>query len=94
MYLLLCRVSPVPQFVLRLKILLLCVLVLIALASLLQLLAMKLYVCRTVSEIFSIKKDRDLETGGRSCSRSLKMASGWIITLLPCVTQQHVECSQ
>ena len=31
-------------------------------------------VCRTVSEIFSVKKWRDLETGGRSRSRSLKMA--------------------
>jgi len=32
-------------------------------------------VCRTVSEIFSVKKRRDLETGGRGCSRSLKMAT-------------------
>jgi len=31
-------------------------------------------VCRTVSEIFSVKKWRDLETGGRGGSRSLKMA--------------------
>ena len=31
-------------------------------------------VCRTVSEIFSVKKWRDLETGGRGRSRSLKMA--------------------
>jgi len=31
-------------------------------------------VCRTVSEIFSVKKWRDLETWGRGCSRSLKMA--------------------
>jgi len=33
-----------------------------------------MYVCRTVSEIFSVKKWRDLETGGRGCSRSLKIA--------------------
>jgi len=31
-------------------------------------------VCRTVSEIFSIKEWRDLETGSRGRSRSLKMA--------------------
>jgi len=31
-------------------------------------------VCRTVSEIFSVKKRRDLETGGMGCSRSLEMA--------------------
>ena len=31
-------------------------------------------VCRTVSEIFSVKEWRELETGGRSRSRSLKMA--------------------
>jgi len=31
-----------------------------------------MYVCR--SEILSIKEWRDLETGGRGCSRSLKMA--------------------
>jgi len=30
--------------------------------------------CRTVSEIFSVKEWRDLETGGRSRSRSLKIA--------------------
>jgi len=30
-------------------------------------------VCRTVSEIFSVKEWRDLETGGRGRSRSLKM---------------------
>ena len=30
--------------------------------------------CRTVSEISSIKEWRDLETGGRGRSRSLKMA--------------------
>jgi len=35
--------------------------------------SLKLSVCRTVSEIFSIKKWRDLETGGRDRSRSLKM---------------------
>jgi len=29
-------------------------------------------VCR-ISEIFSVKEWRDLETGGRGCSRSLKM---------------------
>jgi len=29
---------------------------------------------RTVSEIFSVKEWRDLETGGRGLSRSLKMA--------------------
>ena len=28
----------------------------------------------TVHEIFSVKEWRDLETGGRGCSRSLKMA--------------------
>ena len=32
------------------------------------------YVCHTVYEIFSIKVWRDLETGGRGHSRSLKMA--------------------
>jgi len=31
-------------------------------------------VCRTVSEIFSVKERRDRETGGRGRSRSLKMA--------------------
>ena len=31
-------------------------------------------VCRTVSEIFSVKEWRDLETRGRGLSRSLKMA--------------------
>jgi len=31
-------------------------------------------VCRTVSEIFSVKQQCDLETGGRGRSRSLKMA--------------------
>ena len=31
-------------------------------------------VCRTVSEIFSVKEWRDLETGGRGRSRSLIMA--------------------
>jgi len=31
-------------------------------------------VCRTVSEIFSVKERRDLETEGRGGSRSLKMA--------------------
>jgi len=30
--------------------------------------------CRTVSEIFSVKEWRDLETKGRGRSRSLKMA--------------------
>jgi len=33
-----------------------------------------MYVSRTVSEIFSIKECRDLETGDRGRSRSLKMA--------------------
>jgi len=33
-----------------------------------------MYVCLTVSEIFSDKEWRDLDTGGRGCSRSLKMA--------------------
>jgi len=28
----------------------------------------------TVSEIFSVEEWRDLETGGRGCSRSLEMA--------------------
>jgi len=32
-----------------------------------------MYVCRTVSEIFSVKEWRDLETGGRGRSRLLKM---------------------
>ena len=32
------------------------------------------YVCRTVSEILSVKEWRDLETGGRGRSRSFKMA--------------------
>jgi len=32
-------------------------------------------VCRTVSEIFSVKEWRGLETGGRGRSRSLKIAS-------------------
>ena len=31
-------------------------------------------VCRTVYEIFSVKERRNLETGGRGRSRSLKMA--------------------
>jgi len=31
-------------------------------------------VCRTVSEIFSVKEWRDLETGGSGRSTSLKMA--------------------
>jgi len=31
-------------------------------------------VCRTVSEIFSVKKWRDLETEGSGRSKSLKMA--------------------
>ena len=31
-------------------------------------------VCRTVSEIFSVKEWRGLETGGRGRSRSLKIA--------------------
>jgi len=31
-------------------------------------------VCRTVSEIFSVKEWRDLETWGKGRSRSLKMA--------------------
>jgi len=31
-------------------------------------------VCRTVSEIFSVNEWRDLESGGRGRSRSLKMA--------------------
>jgi len=31
-------------------------------------------ICRTVSEIFSVKKWRDFETGGRGRLRSLKMA--------------------
>ena len=32
-------------------------------------------VSRTVSEIFSVKEWRDIETAGRSRSRSLKMAA-------------------
>jgi len=35
---------------------------------------LKLSVSRTISEIFSVKEWSDLETGGRGCSRSLKMA--------------------
>jgi len=35
--------------------------------------SLKLFVCRTVSEIFSVKKRRDLETGGKDRSRSSKM---------------------
>ena len=35
---------------------------------------MKLSASRTVSEIFSVKEWRDLETGGRGRSRSLNMA--------------------
>jgi len=31
-------------------------------------------VCRTVSDIFSVKEWRDLETGGRGRLRSLKLA--------------------
>jgi len=31
-------------------------------------------VCRTVSEIFSVKERRELETGSRGRSRPLKMA--------------------
>jgi len=31
-------------------------------------------VCRTVSETFSVKEWRDIETGGKGRSRSLKMA--------------------
>ena len=31
-------------------------------------------VCRLVYEIFSVKEWRNLETGDRDCSRSLKMA--------------------
>jgi len=31
-------------------------------------------VCRTVSEIFSVEEERDLESGGRGHSRSLRMA--------------------
>jgi len=31
-------------------------------------------VCRTVSETFRVKEWRDLETGGRGHSKSLKMA--------------------
>jgi len=33
-----------------------------------------MYVCRTVYEIFSVKECRNLKTGGRGRSRSLKMA--------------------
>jgi len=32
-----------------------------------------MYVCRTIYEIFSVKEWRNLETGGRGRSRSLKM---------------------
>jgi len=34
-----------------------------------------MYVSRTVYEIFSVKEWRDLETGSRGRSRSLKMAT-------------------
>jgi len=37
--------------------------------------SLKLSVCRTVSEIFSVKKRHDLETRGRGRSSSLKMES-------------------
>jgi len=53
-------------------------------------------VSRIISEIFSIKERRDLETGGRSRSRSLKMAPfdrlytifyWWaIVNIAPCCT--------
>jgi len=33
-----------------------------------------MFVCRTVSEILSVKEWRDLETGGRGRLKSLKMA--------------------
>jgi len=33
-----------------------------------------MYVCRTVYEIFTVSEWRDLETGGKGRSRSLKMA--------------------
>ena len=36
--------------------------------------SLKLFVCCIVSEIFSVKKRLDLETGGRGRSTSLKMA--------------------
>ena len=35
--------------------------------------SLKLSISRTVSEIFSAKEQRDLETGSRGCSRSLKI---------------------
>jgi len=38
-------------------------------------------VSRNVSEIFSVKEQRDLETGVRGCSRSLKMAPFAIVTI-------------
>jgi len=33
-----------------------------------------MYVCRTVYDVFSLKEWRDLDTGGRGRSRSLKIA--------------------
>ena len=36
--------------------------------------SMTMSVCRTISEIFSVKEWCDLETGGRGRSRSLNMA--------------------
>jgi len=33
-----------------------------------------MFVCRTVSEIFSVKEWRDIDTGSKGRSRSLKMA--------------------
>jgi len=36
--------------------------------------SLKLSVCHTVYNVFSVKEWRDLETGGRGRSRSLKMA--------------------
>jgi len=35
-------------------------------------------VSRTFSEIFSVKEWSDFETGGRGCSRSLKMNHIWL----------------
>jgi len=39
-------------------------------------------VCRTVSEIFNVKKRRDLETGGKGRSRSLKLRRSLVLFLM------------
>jgi len=58
-------------------------------------------VCRTVYEIFGVKEWRNLETGGRGRSRSLKMAPFdrsyttfyWsaIVSIAVCCTSNHFQ---